>query len=54
MRMTWRSAAPSTANRILDAVVARDEMNAACLTAQHIQRTTDTLNDAAARLEVPR
>ncbi|MEV7042741.1 GntR family transcriptional regulator [Amycolatopsis sp. NPDC051061] len=39
--------------QILDAVVARDEMNAACLVAQHIQRTTDALNEAATRLAVP-
>ncbi|WPB95762.1 GntR family transcriptional regulator [Streptomyces malaysiensis] len=38
--------------QILDAVIARDEMNAACLLAQHIQRTTDALNKAASRLEV--
>jgi len=39
--------------QILDAVVARDEMNAACLIAQHIQLTTDALNNAATRHEVP-
>ncbi|GLU50492.1 GntR family transcriptional regulator [Nocardiopsis ansamitocini] len=38
--------------QILDAVVARDEMTAMCLIAQHIQRTTDALSAAAAPLEV--
>ncbi|TMQ90959.1 GntR family transcriptional regulator [Actinomadura soli] len=38
--------------QILDAVVARDEVNAACLIAQHIQRTTDALINAAPRSEV--
>ncbi|MTD53247.1 GntR family transcriptional regulator [Amycolatopsis pithecellobii] len=38
--------------QILDAVVARDEMNAACLIAQHIQRTTDALNKKAGQPEV--
>ncbi|WP_033290634.1 GntR family transcriptional regulator [Amycolatopsis jejuensis] len=33
--------------QIRDAVVARDEMNAACLIAQHIQRTTDALSHNA-------
>jgi DNA-binding GntR family transcriptional regulator len=37
--------------QILDAVVARDEMNAACLIAQHIQRTTDALSHTAGRPE---
>ncbi|MDQ0775802.1 DNA-binding GntR family transcriptional regulator [Streptomyces aurantiacus] len=39
--------------QILDAVVARDEINAACLIAQHIQRTTDALTNAVTRLKVP-
>jgi DNA-binding GntR family transcriptional regulator len=38
--------------QILDAVVARDEMNAACLIAQHIQRTTDALSNTATRPDV--
>lgn len=37
--------------QILDAVVNRDETNAACLIAQHIQRTTDALNAAASQAE---
>jgi DNA-binding GntR family transcriptional regulator len=38
--------------QILDAVVARDEMNAACLIAQHIQRTADALSNTATRPDV--
>ena len=38
--------------QILDAMVARDEMNAACLIAQHIQRTADTLSNLATQLDV--
>jgi DNA-binding GntR family transcriptional regulator len=38
--------------QILDAVLARDEMNAACLIAQHIQRTTDALLNKATELDV--
>ncbi|MEV7426277.1 GntR family transcriptional regulator [Streptomyces sp. NPDC091212] len=37
--------------QILDAVVARDELTAACLTAQHIQRTTDALSEVIAPVE---
>ncbi|GAA2046613.1 GntR family transcriptional regulator [Streptomyces cheonanensis] len=37
--------------QILDAVIARDEVTAMCLIAQHIQRTTDELSAAAVPLE---
>ncbi|MFD7511995.1 GntR family transcriptional regulator [Streptomyces sp. NPDC059853] len=37
--------------QLLDAVVARDEVTASCLIAQHIQRTTDALSAAAVHLE---